>query len=268
MIEPATEYRKLPLRRVVWGSFSLPWEHRGPVFRATAMPLLAVIAFSLAGDVVELQQSRAANLTLSLLYLLAVSWLAITIHRLVLLDEPDARPRFDAASLRRLAIFFGVAIGIWILYVGLVMLITGGVLNIFNPPRYIPAGTTPDQLPAKLKLPVSGQWVVNLAAFLAYWIVARVSLMLPAIALDRKPDLLAAWLASRRNGWRLAIVIGALPWCLQQLTDLMYRNGASSIEFAILVVLGAALIIVEVVALSLSYWELTSPAPPPTPPPS
>ena len=75
-------------------------------------------------------------------------------------------------------------------------------------------------------------------------------------------------MASRRNGWRLAIVVGVLPWCLQQLTDLMYRNGASSMEFAILVVLAAALVIVEVVALSLSYWELTSPAPPPTHPPA
>ena len=141
MSEPASEYRQLPLRKVIWGAFSLPWEHRGPVFRATAMPLLAVIAFSSLAMSSSFS-SRAPRISRCRCSIgLAVSWLAITVHRLVLLDEPDARPRFDAVSLRRLAIFFGVAIGIWILYVGLIMLISGAVLNILNPPRYIPAGT-------------------------------------------------------------------------------------------------------------------------------
>jgi len=268
MSQPATEYRKLPLRKVLFGAFRLPWEHRGPVFRAAAMPLLAVIACSLAGNIVELQRSVAANVTLSVIYGIAVSWLAINIHRLVLLETPDASAKADAASLRRLAIFFGVGMAIWILYLGLTMLIAGGVINMLFPSRYIVAGTDAAQAPPTRTLPFSPEWIVRGAAFAAYWVVGRVSLMLPAIALDQKPDFVAAWLASRRNGWRLAIVVGVLPWGLQQLTELLSRNGASGAEFALLVVLGAALVIVEVVALTLSYWELTSPAPPPTPPPS
>ena len=63
-------------------------------------------------------------------------------------------------------------------------------------------------------------------------------------------------------------MVGLLPWCLQQLTNLLYRDGATAVEFSVLVVLATLLIIIEVVALSLSYWELTSPEPPPTPPPS
>jgi hypothetical protein len=268
MSQPATEYRKLPLRKVLWGAFLLPWRHRGPVFRATGMPLLAVIACSLAGNVVELQQSAAANAALFAIYGLAVSWLAINIHRLVLLEAPDSGGKLDAASLRRLGIFFAVGVIIWILYLALTMLIAGGVVNILAGPRYIVAGTDAAQVPQKMALPFSPDWIVRFAAFAAYWVIGRVSLMLPAIALDQKPDLVAAWLASRRNGWRLAVVVGVLPWSLQLLTDLLYRNGASGVEFAILVVLAAALVIVEVVALTLSYWELTSPAPPPTPPPS
>lgn len=232
------------------------------------MPLLAVIACSLAGNVVELQQSVAANVVLSAVYGIAVSWLAINIHRLVLLEAPDSSGKLDAPSLRRLGTFFAVGVIIWILYLGLTMLIASGVLNILVPARYIPAGTTLDQVPKRIDLPFTPDWIVRFAAFVAYWVIGRVSLMLPAIALDQKPDLVAAWLASRGNGWRLAVVVGVLPWGLQLLTDLLYRNGASSVEFAFLVVLAAALVIVEVVALTLSYWELTSPAPPPTPPPS
>jgi hypothetical protein len=268
MSEPAAEFRKLPLRKVLWGAFSLTWRHRGDVMRATAMPVLAVIACSLASGLGGFTPTLSANLTMSVIYGIALSWLAITVHRLVLLDEPDARPRFDAESLRRLAIFFGVASGIWIIYLGLTILITSGVLNVLHPPRYIATGTTLGELPARTELPIPFEWLIQIGGFLAYWVVARVSLMLPAIALDGKPSLLAAWLVSSRNGWRLAVVVGLLPWVLQQLTDLFHRNGASAVEFAVLIVLATLLIVVELVALSLSYSELTSPAPPPTPPPS
>lgn len=268
MNEPAPEPRQLPLRKVIWGAFSLSWQHRGEVFRAAAMPLLALIACSLAADVGVLNQSLAAKLTLNLFYAMALSWLAISLHRLVLLDVPDARAPIDAAGLRRLAIFFGVLVAIWVLYLGLTMLILGGVLNILHPPKFNPAGTAPNPLSETMPSPFAADWIVRVAGFVAYWVVARVSLMLPAIALDRKPDLIAAWLASRRNGWRLAIVVGALPWCLQQLTNLLYRGGATAVEYAIVVVVATLFVIVEVVALSLAYWELTSPAPPPTPPPA
>jgi len=36
----------------------------------------------------------------------------------------------------------------------------------------------------------------------------------------------------------------------------------------VLVVLGALLVVIDVTALSLSYWELTPPEPPPTDPPA
>jgi hypothetical protein len=271
------EIRRLPLRRVILSAFALPWEHRREVFRVTAMPLLAIIACTLAGNLADFGQarpsglalqSRAAVLALHLLFVvgygIATSWLAIAIHRLVLLEVPDAGARITRQDLRRLAVFFGVLAGIWVLHAVLTMLIGSGILNIFNPPRYVPTGIAPEQGLATLKLPVPGQWIINAAAFLSYWVVGRMSLMLPAIAIDRKVDLAAAWLASRSNGWRLAVVVGALPWCLGRAIDFMFRDEATGVEVGILVVLGTVLIIVEVVALSLSYWELTTP--PPTPP--
>jgi|KBSMisStandDraft_5_1062788.scaffolds.fasta_scaffold112393_3 hypothetical protein len=232
------------------------------------MPLLAVIACSLVTDLVDFQHSRVANVAMSLIYGIAVSWLAITIHRLVLLDEPDARAQLDSASLRRLATFVGIGIAIWVLYFGVTMIVANGMLMALYPPRYIPAGTDQTVLPPHTESLISPEWILRVAGFVAYWFVGRVSLMLPAIAVDRKPDLVAAWQASRRNGWRLTIVVGLLPWCLQQFTNLLYRDGATVVEFSVLVVLATLLIIIEVVALSLSYWELTSPEPPPTPPPS
>ncbi|HYJ41796.1 MAG TPA: hypothetical protein VEW08_13470 [Steroidobacteraceae bacterium] len=272
MSEPGPMLRRLPLRRVISGAFTLPWEHRGSVFRATAAPLLALIACTLAWDLSSFYISGIGRVVLLLIFylptLIAMSWLAVTVHRLVLLEAPDAAMHFDLGFIRRVSTFAAVLFGIWVLFSGLTLLITSGVLNIFNPSRYVETSVEPGPVPQPMDLPVPFEWITSIARILAYWFVARVSLMLPAIAIDRKADLGAAWQASRRNGWRLAIVVGALPWCLQALVNLLYRDGASTIEFALLVVLGTMLIIFEVTALSLSYWELTPPAPPPTDPPA
>jgi hypothetical protein len=256
------EQRRLPLRRIIFSAFTLPWEHRNEAFRAIAMPLLAVIACTLAWQVVEVSESLAGrvaqNLIYSIVYAIATSWLAIEIHRLVLLDAA-ARGRLDIRTLRRLVLFCGVLLGLGLLHAAVTMLISNGILGIFIPPRYVPAGTGSQQVQQAFKLPFPPQWIINAAAIASYWFVGRLSLMLPAIAIDQKADLVAAWRASQRNGWRLAVIVGALPWCLGRLIDFMYRGGATSMEIGILVVLGALFIVVEVVALSLSYWELTSP---------
>jgi hypothetical protein len=263
--------RRLPLRRVIWGAFSLSWQNRASLFRATALPLLAVIACTLAWDLSSLYSSGMARwavyLMLNLPWLIAASWLAISVHRLVLLEGSGAGMNLDLASARRLAIFAATGIGIWVLFTGLTMLIAGGVLNIFSPPRYVSTAELP-AAPQPIDLPIPFEWITSLASILAYWFVARVSLMLPAIAIDQRPSLGAAWRASQRNGWRLAIVVGLLPWCMDHFVDLLYRDGASNVEFGILVVLGTLLIVIEIVALSLAYWELRQPAPPPTDPPA
>jgi len=63
-------------------------------------------------------------------------------------------------------------------------------------------------------------------------------------------------------------VVGVLPWSLKYLTELLYRDGATYGEFAVLVVITVLFTLIEVVALSLSYLEITSPAPLPTDPPA
>jgi hypothetical protein len=252
---------RLSLRQVLWGAFALPWQHRGAVARATGLPLLAVIAVTLAWEAADLNDSGAARWTLYFLYWLAVCWLATTVHRLVLLQGDDARNRMDASGLRRLGMFAGTALGMWLLFAVLIIFMMSVMLIPFS--RYVPAGESPPPT----RMPGFWPWINTLAMVLAAWVVGRVSLMLPAIAVDRRMDPIAAWVASRGNGWKLAIVIAVLPWALGKIGTLLYRDGASTVEFALLLVLTTLFIIVEIVALSLSYWELTAPAPPPTPPP-
>jgi hypothetical protein len=69
------------------------------------------------------------------------------------------------------------------------------------------------------------------------------------------------------NSWRLAVVVGLLPWLLGALTSMLTREGASDVEWCLLQVIVSVTLVIEVVALSLAYRELTAPEPPPMNPP-
>lgn len=208
----------------------------------------------------------AAWIALVPLYCLAMSWLAITVHRLVLLEESDARTQPNAQGLRRLGMFTAAGAGLWLLFVIVGALITSAIFMLMSI----------TQVPAVVamkgdfsKLPVQTiEWIAYSSVVLTAGVVGRLCLVLPAIAVDSKPDLVALWRASRGNAWRLAVVAGVVPLALELLMALLEGDSPSALVSGVFAVITAPLIVVEVVALSLSYWELTSPEPPPTPPPS
>ena len=94
----------------------------------------------------------------------------------------------------------------------------------------------------------------------------RFCLALPAIALGA--DVRAAVLAARGNTLRLTVVFALLPVALTLPIGLLIGEDPGFLELTLLVVLGTIVTVVEVAALSLSYRELTQPAPPPTNPPA
>lgn len=192
----------------------------------------------------------------------AIAWLAIRTHRLVLATDWQAESAFGEWSTRRFALFAGALVVLWLLQTAITVAAMTLIANILVPPRYIATGEMRD--PPMLNI----LWIGATASVIAYWIVARFSLILPQIAIDLHPDLRAVVNASRGNGWKLAIIVGLLPWILQWITDALYRDGATTFEVASIAVLIGVSAIVQVTALSLAYYELTrSPAPPPTPPP-
>jgi hypothetical protein len=253
---------RLSLRRIVFGAFALPWRHRGEVARATGLPILGVIACTLLWNVAAGVPMDSAVWTLYFAYCIAISWLAIAVHRLVLLDGEEARTRLDVDGLRRLGLFAGTLIGAMLLYTALTLVIVNISLLPFS--RYVPAGEASAP-------PRPTDWFPRLmygAAVLAIWPIARFSPMLPAIAVDHAIGPLTAWRLSRGNGWRLLCVVGVLPWTLKWIVATLCRDGATMVEFGILLVLTSAFTVVQVAALSLSFWELTQPVPPPTTPPA
>lgn len=224
--------------------------------------MLAVIAATLIVDLTRYGQGGAVHVTLYFFYCVSLGWLAITVHRMVLVEGADSHARLDSAGLKRLGRFVGTMIGLWLLYAALIMLLLSAAIVPFS--AYVPAGVAPPPT----RVPNYFPYIDYAIKVLALWPVARLSLLFPALAIDQRFDPIAAWQASRRNGWRLVIVVGALPMALKWIADSLYRDDATWTEFGILLVLTAGFTIFQVVALSLSYWELTQPGPPPTPPPA
>ena len=256
--------RTLPLRRIVVGAFVLSWQNRVTVMRAAGLPMLVIVVAQLAWNSAIFGSSRFADAALWCVFVAAFAWLAIATHRLVLIHGWSHRDTIEEFSLRRFAWFVGALLFLWaaaaiaiVLTMTLVMMSTVG-------PSYVPAGEAPPAGPSQEHF----DWMQNLATAAACVLLSRISLVLPSIAMDRRPNLVEVWRFSTGNSWRLAVIVGALPWALNAITNLLWRNGATTFEVACLAVLTGVFAIIGFVALSLAYFELThESAPLPTHPP-
>ena len=91
----------------------------------------------------------------------------------------------------------------------------------------------------------------------ATYYLARCSLVFPATAVDMKVGLQWSWRISQGNGWRLGIIVGALPWGLSTINAIFLRDGASSLKLVALALVSYLLMTIEIAALSLAFKELS-----------
>lgn len=265
-----TSPRRLPLVKVIWGAFALPWMYRDQWFRAAAVPLLAVIALSLLWSVFE---DPTEKFELALWYvgwLAATSWLAVHIHRVVLLD-PEKLTTTPARAVRSVGVYFATIVFLWVIWFVIVSVLaiaaTTAVLLIAHGVGHVSGvhGLPPPPFDPEIQAWIDR--VTLLARFPAAYLVARLSLLLPAVALERDWRPRAAWNLSAGNGWRLAIVVVLLPEVFNSFGEWVTRDNAAPLETGVLAVLMALLASLAVIALSLSFQELERHEPPPTDPP-
>lgn len=245
--------------RVLASAVVLPWEQRTAILRAVIIPLLAATAVALTHEVGTIRLPLADWGWLAI-YALATSWFAVCVHRFVLLDPAGARERFSAATLIRVALYAVLIAAIWAMLSGLteILSLVGIALWVdHSHPAHAPLETFIQQTRVSLA-------ALFISAAIVAVICGRMCLLLPAMAVDG--DARAALHVARGNTLRLTVVFSLLPAAFCVLSAL--QDEESIVETGLLIVLGAILAVVEMVALSLSYRELTAPAPPPTHPPA
>lgn len=238
---------RLDLGKVVAGAFLVPWWQRRAFARALAVPVALIFAYTLLWQEYAAPRLGPAGGWLgAILYGLLFTFFAVRCHRLVLLDAQSVaaewRPRWTMRETR----FFMWLAGFWLIgFMALLVLLTV-VVNAWG------AVAGHDSVPL--------EWAQQAIKVALLYPFGRLCLLFPATAVERDPppDLRWSWQLTRGNGWRLLIVVGALPVLFALLVNLAYRSEATSFEWLLVSVLAMALFAVEIAAVSLSYRELTA----------
>lgn len=230
---------------MVQDALLVPWRRRREFAWALAVPVALLAGLSLAWYFAEELLRQAQGWWLFVLYwgVFAVFFtlFAVTCHRLVLLPSQRVRgiqsPRWSVRESR----FLFWVVTLWMIYLAVWWL---GMLVAAN------AWPRDDNVMGWTKV------IEFVASLPALYVVARLSLVFPATAIDRYAGLKWAWRTSRGNGWRLVVVITVMPWLVSHLVGLLYREQATAAEIVALTVLGTALFALEIAALSVAYRQL------------
>lgn len=238
--------RKLNIAKVLLGAVLIPWHQRCAFSRALAVPMAfyvaLVFAWQLTDDALPSWFKWVAGAGHMGLFVV----IAVACHRIVLLSPPPATGwRMPAWTRRELLFAFWFVVvwfSVWIIVTLPVSMVTSFLLSLAGWAGIFHA---------------DNKHFFEYAINIVYWyFIARMSLLFPAIAIDAPFNFVNAWRQSKGNGWRLFVVVGALPYCLSQAAGLLYREGATYVEMILLGMLGVILVAIEIAAISISYQEL------------
>jgi hypothetical protein len=236
---------RFDVAKVLVGAFAVPWWHRRAFARALALPVVSLATFTTAWYHVAREVPAYLGWAACFVWGLLFVWFAVTCHRLVLLDAASVASRRAPRWSRRETRFLFWLVGAWLACLGVFLVAATVMANVVlwaSPSR---PGDTPLD------------WVGTAGRVPAYYVLARLSLVFPATAIDRDVDFKWAWRLTRGQGWRMFIVVAILPWLISEAVALLWRSEATAVETAALALIGTALFAVEIAALSLSYRELT-----------
>ncbi|MGZ5084236.1 MAG: hypothetical protein ACXWHB_00615 [Usitatibacter sp.] len=237
---PATAPAKLPVFTMLYGAFVVPWAHRRAFAKALALPAAALVAIQVGSW--QAGEEPGTSLQWATWAADAILWMlfAVICHRLVLLglepkDVPIV-PGWGARETRFLA--WLLAIYVITLAVTMAALTVGTMLIQSLSPSLVQA-------------------IVDVASkLIGTYLFARLALVLPAAAIDAPTNLVSAWWRTRGNGWRMAVIVTGLPWGSGYLVSIVYGDEPGLMQAILVTVLGTALLVVEIAALSLSYRHL------------
>jgi hypothetical protein len=229
------------------GAFLLPWGNRRAFARALTVPLLLLLTLTVSWHYFGRDLPGYFQWLLYALYGALFAVFAVICHRLVLLGRGSTAARWMPQWSWRETWFFLWIVVIWSMLALAALLIATVLLNMWG-----------WWFGHDAQAPVD--WLMFAAKVPTLYVFARLSLLFPATAIDRRVHPRWSWQLTRRNGWRLVLVVVVLPWALSNLVWLMYRSEPTVFETVALSFLGLALFAVEIAALSLSYRELVKDA--------
>lgn len=239
-----------PLRpiKIIFDAFALVWIRRIAFFQALWLPFLLIISIGFAWDFWGEKVSPNFRWFYVAAYTFLFVLFAVSCHRVALLNTEFAgKWAVPMWSWRETKFLYWIII-IWLIIVSLVFFSTTIVLilvgSLYN-----------TQL---LNQPSASPYVQTAVSVIYGYLFARMSLVLPSIAVDKQLRLKESFLLSKGNSWRLAISLSLLPLLLKAIAERLFTNDANTFEYIMYTAIFTALLAVEITALSISYRELVS----------
>jgi hypothetical protein len=240
----------LPVQRIIIEAAESCWELRGRLARVLIVPGIVFLALNIGahfvrGDVLWYFLYRfSGELVLALA--------AVSCHRLLLLGAvsvPDFGTNGGNARDWKFLVAF---LGLWIT-TSLLLMVGGFLANVALAPFGLHVmASEPTWL-----------YAVRLIAWLpGLYLLSRLSMALPAIAIDQPLGFRGAWQLSRGHSWQLLVLVALLPWLVIEFDKAIAAllpaapfapDLASSVLVSVLFLL---LLPLEIAVLSLSFRHL------------
>lgn len=228
-------------------AFTLPWERRAAFFRALALPLAFLVATE--SLFVWLAVTPTWGFASSLTVLIALRlflgvWVAVIAHRLVLLHSSNTVQRWFPAWTMRETKF--AATGAMVM---LICIFAGAV-------TYSICLAIDGRPGARSGWFDVTDWTSVVAMFAGTLLFTRYCLLFPEIAVSGRVDFALARSRARGQVINLFAIVGLFPFLLALLLSRMNSDDIPGLMVAVSSALVALTMVVEVVALSLSYQRI------------
>ena len=218
---------------VVYDSFRVITRQWRAFLCALTLPTMALTVFA---TIDYAGSSGWQIVALHLTFYATATLYAVTSHRIALYGSDSVPNRWGLYWTKRETIYFAVAAAIFIV------------------PGYLITWPMFTNLPLGQYIAVQATVWLSLA-----YVVARLSIALPAIAIDDATSITTAWNLSRHNGWRLTIAL-SIPILLIAGLGFVYERLVPPSSHPIGVFLTSfAFVLVDAItitALSVAYREL------------
>ncbi len=235
----------IPVVQIIRNAVIIPWHKRATMFWALLPISVVLIVDHMIAPLARQELGWISTLILVVLFGLAFALFAVTCHRLILLGDHSVPQygliRWSSRETRFVS---------WTLLIYLCAWVAAVVPNILA--FHFMSGAPRPSWPMSWAM-----FAISFFAIMALpgYLFARLSVLLPATAVDERPSFNWAWKITKGNGWRLFLVVGVLPIVLWLGPG--YLLGHSVIVDLVIYSAGCVLYVVEIAALSLSYQHLT-----------
>lgn len=229
---------KLPVISIVIEAIKSVWRSKEILLLKTGAPIVILITLEIIDSKLP-ESSGGTTLLLGVITFFFYTLLAVNCHRIALLNSSSVNGYGIRFFSKREWRFTGWLISIYLLFFFLVMIITTTSAFITS------------------AIGVYASYAIHSATMLlGFYTISRLIPMLPATAIDYDPDIYWAWDISSGNGWRLVIIICALPFLTGTLVSLLNEFGSNIMYIILKDILSYIFVIFEIFALSLSFKYL------------